>query len=98
MDPLAIVLTVVAAILSVVLLVVGVQMILVLQEVRRSLRNFNHMTEVIEEGVTRTLAPFQQLGGLGSGLRTGMRLLDTFSNFLHSQRHEDETPRSRQSE
>lgn len=98
MDPLAIVLTVVAAILSVVLLVVGVQTILVLQEVRRSLRNFNHLTEVIEEGVTRTLAPFQQLGGMGSGLRTGMRLLDTFSTFLTSKRHEDETETRHRSE
>lgn len=82
MDPLSIVLTVVAAILSVVLLVVGVQTILVLQEVRRSLRNFNRTTEVIEEAVVRTLAPFQQLGGVGAGLRTGMRLLENFSNFV----------------
>lgn len=93
MDPLAIVLTVVAAVLSVVLLVVGVQTILVLQEVRRSLRNFNRMTEVIEDSITRTLAPFQQLGGLGSGLRTGMRLLDTFSAFLNSKKNESEPSR-----
>lgn len=91
MDPLAIVLTTVAAILSVVLLVVGVQAILVLQEVRRSLRNFNRMTEVIEESVTRTLAPFQQLGGMGSGLRTGLKLLDTFTTFIHSKQHDSQT-------
>jgi hypothetical protein len=88
MDPLSIVLTIVAAILSVVLLVVGVQTILVLQEVRRSLRNFNRMTEVVEETVVRTLTPFQQLGGVGSGLRTGFRLLETFSTFIQSKQHE----------
>lgn len=94
MDPLSIVLTIVAAILSVVLLVVGVQTILVLQEVRRSLTNFNRMTEVIEETVVRTLSPFQQLGGVGSGLRTGLRLLETFSSFIQNKSHETKSKSS----
>ncbi len=91
MDPLSIVLTVVAAILSIVLLVVGVQTILVLQEVRRSLNNFNRMTEVVEDTVVRTLSPFQQLGGVGAGLRTGFRLLETFSNFISTKSNETNT-------
>ncbi|MCD8484478.1 hypothetical protein LRY65_01270 [Candidatus Woesebacteria bacterium] len=88
MDPLAIILTVVAAILALVLVIVGVQVILVLQEVKRSLRHFNQMTEVIETTVTATFAPLQQMGGMVSGLKTGFRLLDTFATFI-SEKHHD---------
>lgn len=90
MDPLVIVLTVVAAILSVVLIVVGVQTILVLQEVRRTLVRINAMTEVVETTVTRTLTPLQNMGGMVGGLKTGFRLLETFTNFLHRSTDEEE--------
>lgn len=89
MDPLAIVLTVVAAVLSLVLIVLGVQTILVLQEVRRSLQNFNRMTTVVEDTIVRTLTPLQQLGGISQGLKAGFRLLDTFASFI-SQKHYEE--------
>lgn len=88
MDPLAIILTVVAAILALVLVIVGVQVILVLQEVKRSLQRFNQMTSVIETTVTKTFAPLQQVGGMVSGLKTGFRLLETFSTFIAEKHHE----------
>lgn len=82
MDPLVVVLTVVAAILSVVLIVVGVQTILVLQEVKRSLQRFNSMTDVIEKTVHKAFAPLQNVGGMMTGFKTGFRLLETFTTFL----------------
>lgn len=90
MDPLAIVLTVVAAILSIILIVVGVQTILVLQEVRRSLQHFNHLTEVIENTVERTFTPLQQMGGMVSGLKAGFKMLDTFATFLQKKHESSE--------
>ncbi len=77
-----IVLTVVAAVLSIILIVVGVQTILVLQEVRRTLQRVNAMTEVVETTVLKTLTPLQNLGGMMGGFKTGFRLLETFTSFL----------------
>lgn len=89
MDPLVIVLTVVAAILSVVLIVVGVQTILVLQEVKRSLQRFNTMTEVVEKTVNKALSPLQNVGGMMTGFKTGFKLLETFSTFLKRSSQEE---------
>ncbi len=88
MDPLAIVLTVVAAVLALVLVIVGVQVILVLQEVKQSLRRFNQLTESIESTVARTFAPLQQVGGMVNGMKTGFRLLETFSTFIAEKHHD----------
>jgi hypothetical protein len=89
MDPLVVVLTVVAAILSVVLIVVGVQTILVLQEVKRSLQRFNAMTEVVERTVNKALTPLQNVGGMMTGFKTGFKLLETFSTFLKRSSQEE---------
>lgn len=88
MDPLAIVLTVVAAVLALVLVIVGVQVILVLQEVKHSLRSFNQMTQLIETTVTKTFAPLQQVGGMVHGMKTGFKLLETFSTFIAEKHHD----------
>lgn len=89
MDPLVIVLTVVAAILSVILIVVGVQTIMVLQEVRRSLKRFNELADVVEMTVTKTFTPLQNLGGMMQGMKVGMRMFETFARFVKKQ-SEDE--------
>lgn len=91
MDPLSIVLTIVAAILSLVLIGVGVQTILVLQEVRRSLQHFNHFTNVMEDTLTRTFAPLQQLGGMAQGMKAGFVMLESFTHFLRSKTDEKNT-------
>ena len=89
MDPLVIVLTVVASILSVVLLVVGVQTILVLQQLRRTLERVNRMTEVVEFSVTKVVTPLSNLGGMMGGMKTGFRMLEMFTNFLQKQTQTD---------
>lgn len=85
-----IVLTVVAAVLSIILIVVGVQTILVLQEVRRTLQRVNAMTEVVETTVLKTLTPLQNIGGMMGGFKTGFRLLETFTGFLKRSADADE--------
>lgn len=81
MDPLVIVLTVVAAILSLILIVVGVQAILVLQEVRRSLHRFNELLDTIE----RAFAPLQNLGGMMAGMKVGLKMFESFAHFIKKQ-------------
>lgn len=82
MDPLSIVLTIVGTVLALVFVAVGVQTILVLQEIKRTLQRINMFTEVVEHTVTRTFAPLQQMGGMVQGMKAGMKLLETFGTFL----------------
>jgi len=90
MDPLVIVVTVVAVVLCLVLLVVGVQTILVLQQMRQTLARVNRLTESAENNLNRAIAPLQNLGGMMEGMRTGFRMLELFSSFLHKQSSADD--------
>lgn len=90
MDPLVIVVTVVAVVLSLVLLVVGIQTILVLQQIRRTLERVNQLTEVAESSLQKVAAPLQNLGGMMSGMKTGFKMLEMFTQFL--QKHNEEAP------
>jgi hypothetical protein len=85
MDPLVIILTVVASILSLVLLVVGVQTILVLQQLRKTLEKVNRMTDVVEFSVTKVVTPLSNLGGMMGGMKAGFRMLELFTAFLQKQ-------------
>ncbi len=85
MDPLVIVLTVVAAVLSIILVVVGVQTILVLQEMRRSLQRFNELAEVLEQTLDRAFAPLQNLGGMMQGMKVGLKMFESFAHFIKKQ-------------
>jgi len=85
MDPLVIILTVVASILSLVLLVVGVQTILVLQQLRKTIERVNRMSDVVEVSVTKVVTPLANLGGMMGGMKTGFRMLELFTNFLQKQ-------------
>jgi len=84
MDPLVIVVTVVAVILSLVLLVVGVQTILVLQQLRKTLEKVNHLTEIAEVSLNKVVTPLQNVGGMMEGMKTGFKMLELFSTFLKS--------------
>lgn len=88
MDPLVIVVTVVAVILSLVLLVVGVQTILVLQQVRRTLERVNHLTEIAEMSLQKASLPLQNLGGMMQGMKTGFKMFEMFAQYLHRQADE----------
>src|SRR5687768_16136340 len=82
MDPLVIVLTVVAAILSLILIVVGVQTITALQEIRRTMHRFNQVADTIESAVNKALVPLQNLGGMMNGMKLGMKMFEAFAGFL----------------
>jgi hypothetical protein len=57
-------------------------MILVLMEVRRTLKRVNDTLEVVEEKVQNFVSPFQNFGGALSGLKTGMQLFESFTSYL----------------
>jgi uncharacterized protein YoxC len=83
MDILPIVFAVVMIILTVVLSVVGVQVIMVLNEVRRTLRKINTTLDTAEKRITAITQPLQNLGGVANGLNTGFKVFEGFVKWLN---------------
>lgn len=98
MDPLVIVLTVVAAILSLILIVVGVQTIMVLQEIRKTLHRFNQVADTVESAVNKAFVPLQNLGGMMSGMKMGMKMFEAFAGFLQRSSVSDRMERAESDE
>lgn len=91
MDPLVIVVSVVATILSIVLVVVSIQAILVLQEFRKTLLRLNSLSESVEKTIQNIVSPLHNLGGVVTGFQAGFRILENFSQYLKKNHADTET-------
>lgn len=80
------VLVVVAVILTIILSVVGVQIILVLTEVKRTLQKVNNTLDEAEAKINAIVSPLQNLGGLATGLQTGIKVFESFTGWLTSRK------------
>jgi len=89
MDILPIVFSVIVIILTIVLSVVGVQLVLVLLEVRKTLKKLNGVLDTAEQKINAVVSPLQNLGGMASGLQTGFKVFESFVGWLH--RNKDTT-------
>ena len=87
MDPLVLTLTIVSTVLAVFLVIVGIQAFLVLREAKRTLNRVNAMIDMIENTALRAIVPLSNVGGFISGMKGGMKVFETFVNFL--KRNED---------
>lgn len=83
MEYLPIVFVVILAILTIVLSVVGVQMVLVLNELKKTLQKVNTTLDFVEDTVSSVTQPLQGLGGIANGLSTGMKVFETFVGWLN---------------
>ena len=82
MDPLVLVLTIVSSVLAVFLIVLGVQAFLVLREVQKTLKHINQVVEVAENTAVRALMPLQSMGDFVTGVKSGLRVFETFVHYL----------------
>lgn len=82
MEFLPVLYAVILVVLTVVLTVVGVYLILVLMEARRTLVKINTTLDVAEAKLNAITQPLQRLGGVASGLTTGMKVFETFVGWL----------------
>ncbi len=82
MNTLSIIFAVVVVILTIVLTIVGIQVIMVLTELRSTLRKLNTTLEVVEEKVHLISSPFENLGGTLAGIKTGMQFFEAFTTWL----------------
>lgn len=83
MDPLVIILTIVICIFGIVLTVAGIQVILVLQEVKNTLKKINVVAETVERATNQVVQPLSGLGGTIDGLKSGLKVAGAFMNWLN---------------
>jgi hypothetical protein len=95
MDPLIVFLVIVLSVLSVLLMVVGVQVILILKKLNNTLDYVNQVTQRTDTLLQVVSQPFTGVGTTLTGLRSGLRLAETFILWLKEQpRHGQHDPRS----
>ena len=83
MDPLVLVLTIISSVVAVCLVILGVQAFLVMREAQKSLKRVNTMLDVVQNTAVRALVPLSNLGGFVAGVKSGMKVFETFVGYLH---------------
>ncbi len=76
------VLTVVAVVLTVILSVVGVQIVRVLIEAKKTIAKINDTLDEAEAKINAIVSPLQNLGGLAGGLQAGVKVFESFTHWL----------------
>ncbi|MFZ1721282.1 MAG: hypothetical protein WAU07_02140 [Microgenomates group bacterium] len=82
MEIVPIVFSVVLVVLAIVLSVVGIQVIMVLMEVKKTLTRVNSTIDMAEAKFQSFVQPLQSLGGAAAGLKTGLKVFETFVTWL----------------
>lgn len=82
MEQLPLILMGVLLALTIVLTIVGIQMILVLVELKRTLSRVNMVIDAAEEKISNIINPLQTIGGAVSGVKTGLRVFEEFISWL----------------
>ncbi len=88
MEVLPTVLSIVVIVLTLILGVVGIQLVLVLAEFRKTLNKINVTLDMAESKFNAVLSPLQNLGGMATGMRTGLKVFETFVSWLQKNRNE----------
>lgn len=88
---LPIIFAVTITVLTVVLAIVGIQLILVLVEFKRTLRKINFTLEQAESKLNHVIRPLQNLGGIASGLQTGVKVFEGFVGWLDKNKKNKES-------
>ncbi len=83
MELLPLIFAVVLIIITVVLSIVGYQLIVVLQELKKTLIKVNTTIDTVETKFASIVEPLQRLGGAASGIKTGMRVFETFVGWIN---------------
>lgn len=82
MEYLPVVLTIILVILTIIMAVVGVQLVLVLRELKKTLSKVNGTLDTVDVAVMRITQPLQSIGGMATGLSSGLKIFETFVGWL----------------
>lgn len=83
MEFLPIAFSVVLVIITIILSVVGVQIYLVLKDLRKTIQKLNSAIDGAETKINAFVTPLQSLGGMASGVRAGIKVFETFTTWLN---------------
>lgn len=91
MDPVIVILTIVICVFGIVFVVAGIQVILVLQEVKNTLKKVNILAETVERATNQVVTPLAGLGGTIDGLKSGLKVATAFMSWLNKEQksHDD---------
>lgn len=70
-------------ILTIVLTIVGIYLVLVLMQLRETLKKINTTLDSVEHKVDVITAPLANLGGAAAGLKTGMKMIELFIDWIN---------------
>jgi hypothetical protein len=75
-------------VLTLVLTVVGIQMVLVLLELKKTLKRANAAIDAADQKLHALVNPLQQLAGMATSMNVGMKVFESFVVWL--KRHDKE--------
>ncbi len=79
---LPIALIVVMLAVAVILIMVGIQLFLLIKETRVTVRSVNSLVQNVDSKVDVIINPIRTLGSLATGVAGGLRVFESFSNWL----------------
>lgn len=82
MDPFTIFLIVVITILTTLLVVTGIQVILILRHVNKSLGKVNKTLDVVDNIVNKIADPLANIGSLTKGVKAGLEVADHIVSWV----------------
>lgn len=77
------------SILTVVLTVVGIQMVSVLLELKKTVKKVNKAIETTDDKISAIIQPLQKVAGVAAGVGTGMKVFEAFVTWLQRDKEKD---------
>ncbi len=83
---------IVITVLTVLLTIIGFYIVIVLRDFRYTLKRVNAILDQSENILHKFSNPTQNLGGIVSGLREGLKIVDTVTHLLSNRRQQSSSP------
>lgn len=77
-------------VLTLVLATVGIYLVLVLREFRRTMQKINNTLDEAEQKISHLVVPLKNLGGIAAGVKTGVKVFEGFVGWLNKNKKSDE--------
>lgn len=90
MDPFIIFLTVVISILTLVLAIAGVQVILILRNINKSLNRFNQTLDYADHLLHSLSNPLSDIKAMGQGVKTGLHVAEHIVSWIRQKQSDTE--------
>lgn len=90
MDPLTIFLIIILTIITVLLVVVGIQVFFLVKEARFTLKKYNRILGKTDKIVTHVSDSMDEVSETVTGLKSGLKLVEAFSHWVQKNQHSHE--------